>query len=111
MIPRLRHVDGNSWESRSTGISWLPHVPPDLLGPFCALVADCLRPWGRAFPIEDRRDPTRTTPDPYVLHEADDVQTRRLSDGSEHRVIKVFMSQMNSVIGSTQSASAVGGHI
>lgn len=92
MIPRLRHVNGNSWESRSTGISWLSHVPPDLFGPFCALVADCLCPSGRAFPIEDRRNPTRTTPDPYVLQEADDVQTRRLSDGSEHRVITVFMA-------------------
>src|SRR5262245_28256285 len=57
---------------------------------FWTLVANCLRPSGRTFPIEDRRDPTRTTPDPYLLHEADDVQTPRLGDGSEHRVIKVF---------------------
>ncbi len=40
------------------------------------------------------------------------MHTCRFSDGSEQRVIKVFMSQMNSVIASANpSASAVGGHI
>jgi hypothetical protein len=40
--------------------------------------------------IDNRRDPARPVPDPYVIEEADDVQQRRLADGSEHRIVKVF---------------------
>jgi SAM-dependent methyltransferase len=69
---------------------WLSHVPRRLFEKFWALVGSCLRPGGRAFLIDNRRDPTRTTQDPHVIDEGDDVQTRRLSDGSEHRVVKVF---------------------
>jgi demethylmenaquinone methyltransferase/2-methoxy-6-polyprenyl-1,4-benzoquinol methylase len=69
---------------------WLSHVPRRLFEKFWALVSSCLKPGGQAFLIDNRRDPTRTTQDPYVLDEADDVQRRRLSDGSEHRVVKVF---------------------
>jgi demethylmenaquinone methyltransferase/2-methoxy-6-polyprenyl-1,4-benzoquinol methylase len=61
-----------------------------LFVPFWQLVATCLVPQGRAFLIDNRRDPSRTTADPYVVHEANDVQTRRLRDGSVHRVVKVF---------------------
>jgi SAM-dependent methyltransferase len=69
---------------------WLSHVPRRLFDTFSTLVGSCLRPGGQAFLIDNRRDPTRTTQDPYVIDEADDVQRRRLSDGSEHRVVKVF---------------------
>jgi SAM-dependent methyltransferase len=69
---------------------WLSHVPRQLFETFWALVGSCLRPGGRAFLIDNRRDPTRAVQDPYIVDEADDVQRRRLSDGSEHRVIKVF---------------------
>jgi SAM-dependent methyltransferase len=69
---------------------WLSHVPRGLFEKFWALVDSCLRPGGQAFLIDNRRDPTRPAQDPYVIDEADDVQRRRLSDGSEHRVVKVF---------------------
>ncbi|MGH3564075.1 MAG: class I SAM-dependent methyltransferase [Mycobacterium sp.] len=69
---------------------WLSHVPRALFETFWALVKSCLRPGGVAFLIDNRRDPARTMQDPYVLDEADDVQRRRLSDGSVHRVVKIF---------------------
>jgi SAM-dependent methyltransferase len=69
---------------------WLSHIPRRLFENFWELVSSCLRPGGRVFLIDNRRDPTRTTQDPYVIDEADDVQRRRLRDGSEHRVVKVF---------------------
>jgi SAM-dependent methyltransferase len=69
---------------------WLSHVPRGLFERFWALVASCLRPEGRAFLIDNRRDPTRAAQDPYVIDEAEDVQRRRLSDGTERRVVKVF---------------------
>jgi demethylmenaquinone methyltransferase/2-methoxy-6-polyprenyl-1,4-benzoquinol methylase len=69
---------------------WLSHVPRELFVQFWELVASCLVPTGHAFLIDNRHDPSRTAADPYVIDESDDVQRRRLSNGSEHRVIKVF---------------------
>jgi len=69
---------------------WLSHVPRDLFESFWALVGSCLRPGGRGVFIDNRRNPARAVPDPYVIEEADDVQRRRLADGSGHRVVKVF---------------------
>ncbi|MBW0015421.1 class I SAM-dependent methyltransferase [Mycobacterium sp.] len=69
---------------------WLSHVPRQRFVPFWSLVASCLVPTGKAFLIDNRRDPSRAAADPYVIDEANDVQRRRLSDGSEHQVIKVF---------------------
>jgi hypothetical protein len=57
---------------------------------FWELVSSCVRTGGRVFLIDNRRDLTRTTQDPYAIDEADDVQRRRLGDGSEHRVVKVL---------------------
>ena len=72
---------------------WLSHVPRPLFETFWKLVKSCLRPAGVAFLIDNRdnrRDPSRATPDPYVVDEADEIQQRRLNDGSLHRVVKVF---------------------
>jgi SAM-dependent methyltransferase len=69
---------------------WLSHVPRRLFDNFWELVDSCLRPAGRVFLIDNRRDLTRSMQDPHVIDEADDVQRRRLGDGSEHRVVKVF---------------------
>jgi demethylmenaquinone methyltransferase/2-methoxy-6-polyprenyl-1,4-benzoquinol methylase len=69
---------------------WLSHVPRHRFPAFWELVASCLRPAGRVFLIDNRLDPSRTAPDPYVTDEADGVQRRRLNDGSDHRVVKVF---------------------
>jgi demethylmenaquinone methyltransferase/2-methoxy-6-polyprenyl-1,4-benzoquinol methylase len=50
-----------------------------------------LAPEGRVFFVDNRRpDPAYTGSDPYVVEEDLGVQRRRLSDGSEHRVVKVF---------------------
>ncbi|WP_420715864.1 class I SAM-dependent methyltransferase [Mycobacterium sp. 663a-19] len=42
---------------------WLSHVPRRLFEEFWKLVGSCLRPGGRAFLIDNRRNPTRTTQD------------------------------------------------
>jgi hypothetical protein len=57
---------------------------------FWTFVSTLVRPDGRVFLIDNRRDPSVTRQDPYVLDDRDDVQIRRLGDGSEHRVVKVF---------------------
>ena len=71
---------------------WLSHVPRALFGDFWALVRSVLKPDGRVFFIDNRQDPTpsRTVRDPYVVVYGKDMHLRRLSDGSEHRVVKVM---------------------
>lgn len=69
---------------------WLSHVPLSRFASFWATVAEYLAPAGRVFFADSRRDPTATRPDPYVVEEQGEVQRRRLADGSEHRVVKVF---------------------
>lgn len=71
---------------------WLSHVPRARFGDFWALVRSCLGPGGRVFIVDNRRDPTPgpTTRDPYVVEYAPDLHLRRLSDGSEYRVVKVM---------------------
>lgn len=69
---------------------WLSHVPRARTGAFWSLVATCLAPGGRAFLVDSRDDPARVDSDPYTVRVDDDVHRRRLGDGSEHRVFKVF---------------------
>lgn len=68
---------------------WLSHVPERRFEPFWQLVERSLRPGGRFFFIDSRRDPTATAVD-QRLPEALDVMRRRLNDGREFRVVKVF---------------------
>lgn len=69
---------------------WLSHVPTPRFPAFWELVERCLAPHGRAFFIDSGTDPVDTGGDPYVVDEALGVQRRRLGDGSEHRVVKLF---------------------
>ena len=70
---------------------WLSHVPRPRLPGFWSLVRDALKPAGRVMLIDNRHDAARSwPPDPYVFDHDSDVQRRRLKDGSEYRVVKVF---------------------
>jgi SAM-dependent methyltransferase len=71
---------------------WLSHVPRTRFADFWALVRSCLAPGGRVFLCDNRRDrtPGPTANDPYVVEYAPDLHLRRLSDGSEYRVVKVM---------------------
>ena len=71
---------------------WLSHVPRERFSAFWQLVRTCLAPDGRAFLI-DNRDGPRPTPDvkdPVVVEYQPDLHIRRLSDGSQWRVVKVM---------------------
>jgi SAM-dependent methyltransferase len=90
---------------------WLSHVPRSRVADFWSLVARCLTPQGRVFFVDNRFDPTVTTPDPYVVDVGPDVQVRRLSDGSEHQVVKVFYEpdELSRLLRSMGWQSDVGG--
>lgn len=71
---------------------WLSHVPRPRFGEFWLLLHSCLTPSGRAFLIDNRNDPLpeTTAKDPFVVKYDTDLHLRRLSDGSEYRVVKVM---------------------
>jgi SAM-dependent methyltransferase len=64
---------------------WLSHVPLERFESFWAFVADCLRPGGRVFFVDD----AYRTPDELVEGEASSTIQRRLQDGSAFRAVKV----------------------
>lgn len=72
---------------------WFSHVPRSRSSRFWAMVRSCLGPTGRAFFIDNRHDPIPPKDhagDPYVIEYSPDLHLRRLSDGSEYRVVKVM---------------------
>jgi len=69
---------------------WLSHVPEERFAAFWANVAHVLAPGGAAYLIDSAFDPTSTAKD-HVLPERDaGIVTRRLNDGREFRIVKLF---------------------
>ncbi len=69
---------------------WLSHVPAELFESFWRLVACCLNPGGRYFFVDSRRTPTSTAVDHVLPANDDTVMTRRLDDGREFHIYKLF---------------------
>lgn len=65
--------------------SWLSHVPPQWFESFWALVADCLKPAGRVFFVDDGY----RTPDELIEGASSTVIRRRVNDGTGYRAVKV----------------------
>ena len=64
---------------------WLSHVPLERFDAFWALVADCLRPRGRVFFVDDGY----RTPEELMEGESSTIIQRRRNDGTTHRAVKV----------------------
>jgi demethylmenaquinone methyltransferase/2-methoxy-6-polyprenyl-1,4-benzoquinol methylase len=100
--PDARYVEADlfSWEPDAPASYdvvffsfWLSHVPRSRFEGFWELVRRCLAPGGRVFLVDNWHDPARTRAgDPFTVGwDFDgDIQFRTLSDGSEHRVVKIF---------------------
>jgi len=69
---------------------WLSHVPEEWFERFWSLVAKCLRPGGRFFLVDSLRTPSSTAVNHVLPPVEEPVMTRRLDDGREFRVYKVF---------------------
>ena len=69
---------------------WLSHVPDERLDDFLAMVASALRPGGKLFFVDGRREPTSTAADHQLPDEHTLVMTRRLNDGREFQIVKIF---------------------
>ena len=69
---------------------WLSHVPPERFDAFWRLVRSCLNPKGRVFFLDSRYEGTSTAADHHLEGEDATTTRRRLNDGREFRVVKVF---------------------
>mgnify|MGYP001419312037 CR=1 FL=1 len=68
---------------------WLSHVPPDRLNPFLSHVANMLKPNGQLFIIDSRRVDESTAKN-HVLPDEGITLKRKLNDGREFEIVKVF---------------------
>jgi demethylmenaquinone methyltransferase/2-methoxy-6-polyprenyl-1,4-benzoquinol methylase len=64
---------------------WLSHVPAERFASFWSLVADCIKPDGRVFFVDDGY----RTADELIEGERSSTIQRRLTDGTAHRIVKV----------------------
>lgn len=69
---------------------WLSHVPPERFDDFWALVARCLAPGGRVAFVDSLNDPNSTARDQFLRSADATVVTRRLNNGQEYEIVKVF---------------------
>ena len=69
---------------------WLSHVPEERFAAFWNMVADALAPGGAAYLIDSAFDPTSTAKDHALPGRDAGVVTRKLNDGREFRIVKVF---------------------
>ena len=69
---------------------WLSHVPEDRFDAFWEMLRAAVAPGGRVLFADSRFDVTSTARDHTLRLAAEEVVTRRLNDGSEYRVVKIF---------------------
>jgi demethylmenaquinone methyltransferase/2-methoxy-6-polyprenyl-1,4-benzoquinol methylase len=69
---------------------WLSHVPTRLFEPFWSMVKSCLKPGGRVFFIDSKYEPTSTARDHTLPAMQAETSKRRLNDGSEFEIVKIF---------------------
>ena len=69
---------------------WLSHVPPERFDAFWRMVADSLKPGGRTFFVDSKYQPESTARDHAPVDPAASTALRRLNDGREFRVVKIF---------------------
>jgi demethylmenaquinone methyltransferase/2-methoxy-6-polyprenyl-1,4-benzoquinol methylase len=69
---------------------WLSHVPDERFAAFWKTVAAALAPGGVAYLIDSAFDPTSTAKDHVLPGRGAGVVTRKLNDGREFRIVKLF---------------------
>ncbi len=69
---------------------WLSHVPDERFATFWKTVAGALAPGAAAYLIDSAFDPTSTAKDHVLTRRDEGVVTRKLNDGREFRIVKLF---------------------
>jgi SAM-dependent methyltransferase len=90
------HADLFQWEPPASSYDvvffsfWVSHVPPERFEAFWRLVARALRPRGRFFLIDSRREPSSTAVDHRLPDRSAVTQSRRLNNGREFEIYKIY---------------------
>jgi demethylmenaquinone methyltransferase/2-methoxy-6-polyprenyl-1,4-benzoquinol methylase len=71
-------------------VFWLSHVPPQRFEDFWNVVRTALAPGGRVFFVDSLYSPQGTAVDQRLEGEQATTLTRRLNDGREFRIVKVY---------------------
>jgi demethylmenaquinone methyltransferase/2-methoxy-6-polyprenyl-1,4-benzoquinol methylase len=69
---------------------WLSHVPEERFADFWQTVSAALAPGGAAYLIDSAFDPTSTAKDHVLPEPGMGIVTRRLNDGREFQIVKLF---------------------
>lgn len=69
---------------------WLSHVPPELTAEFLDKVFNAVRPGGHVFLVDSLPDESSTAADQSVTTSAQARQMRRLNDGREFQIVKIY---------------------
>ena len=69
---------------------WLSHDPPERLAGFWELVRACSAPGGRVFFVDSRYNEAATAVDHRLEGLEGVILTRRLNDGREFRIVKLY---------------------
>ncbi len=69
---------------------WLSHVPPEQLDGFLDKVRRAVKPGGRLFSIDSMPDNFSSAVNHEAYQKGNIYHTRKLNDGQEYRIIKVF---------------------
>ena len=69
---------------------WLSHVPLERLDAFFATLAAALRPGGKVFFVDGRREPTSTASNHQLPTEGEQLMIRKLNDGRAFEIVKNF---------------------
>lgn len=69
---------------------WISHIPTERLDDFLATVAGALRPGGKVFFVDGRREPTTTAADHVLPEQGSQVMARKLNDGRTYQIVKNF---------------------
>jgi SAM-dependent methyltransferase len=95
--PAVRYVEADIFSWHSDALYdvvffsfWLSHVPPDRFAPFWDTVRSCLAPGGRVFFLDSLYSETSTAQDHRLGEPTAVTARRRLNDGREFEIFKVF---------------------
>jgi SAM-dependent methyltransferase len=72
---------------------WLSHIPPGRFEAFWRMVARSLKPGGRVFFVDSRYDATSTARDHRLGDPEAGKVVRRLNDGREFEIVKIFYAR------------------
>jgi demethylmenaquinone methyltransferase/2-methoxy-6-polyprenyl-1,4-benzoquinol methylase len=94
---RVQYIQADlfSWQPERTYDAvcfcfWISHVPVERLDAFLCMVAKALRPGGKVFFVDTRRELSSTAIDHVLPEKQEQLMIRKLNDGRAFQIVKNF---------------------